>query len=189
MRPVGWSHFEINDNDEKLTEWQTISNYWEKQPRRDHLQVVVQLPASRVVQAPVVQAPVVPAPVVPAPVTLFEIQLHHFCAQYWGKGDDGRKAIYQESEINIPPVDESDDEDSDLASGSNGPAADVPISYKHIVLGSDYNEFFGKVMKSLLIREEYYAVKDFLEDIFSEKMQGVVVLGQPGIGKNSHYRR
>jgi hypothetical protein len=174
MQPVGWSHFEINDNDENLTGWRTISTYWEKQPRRDHLQVVVQLPASPVVQAPV--------PVVETIVTVFEIELRRFCAKYWGKGDDGRKAIYQEAEVDIPPVDV--DVDTDLASG---PIA-ASTSYKYISLGSDYEHFFGR-LASILVREEYYAMMDILQGIYDKEVQGVVVLGRPGIGKNSHYRR
>jgi hypothetical protein len=153
---------------EKLLD-KSITTYWNKQPLEDCIHVVVRRPDS---------------------TSPLEIQLRILCARYWGKGDDGRKVIYQEAEITIPPVDESDDEDTDLASGSNGPATGTfTYKFKCASLGPGFESFFGTNATGMLIREEYYGVMDCLRHLFDRQLRGAVVLGQPGIGKNLNYPR
>jgi hypothetical protein len=129
-----------------------------------------------------------------------------FCNKYWGTGEEGRKAIHKEIEVNIPPCFElqesgqsdglavgeppSDDDciDDDGATDDDGmessPSADIPTLFNTISLGPELSGFFGVELECLLIRKEYLSLRDHLEGLYANDERGVVVLGQPGIGKS-----
>jgi hypothetical protein len=133
----------------------------------------------------------------------FESQLRMFCKKYWGTGEEGRKAIRKEIEVNIPPCFElqesgqSDglavgeppsDDDDDGATDDDGmessPSADIPTIFNTISFEPELGGFFGVELECLLIRKEYLSLKEHLEGLYADNERGVIVLGQPGIGKS-----
>jgi len=129
-----------------------------------------------------------------------EGRLRIFCGKYWGTGEEGRRAICKQIEINIPPCFElqQSGQSDDLAIGDpqsvdeyidddetkSSPSDDTPTLFDIISLGPELDRFYGMEVDCLLIRKEYLSLKEHLEGLYAKGERGVVVLGQPGIGKS-----
>ena len=106
--------------------------------------------------------------------------------------------------MNIPSfikLQESSQSDSPLADGEpasdeiwttdddemdSSPSADNLTLFNIISLEHEFEGFFGLEVGSLLIRKEYIPMMEHLEGLYAKQERGVVVLGQPGIGKSLH---
>jgi hypothetical protein len=99
--------------------------------------------------------------------------------KYWGKGDEGRKLVYQQGTITLPNFLEED--------GSQFSATlDKPtMSYGILYPGAGFEDFFGRGHSKILVREEYPLMLKHLESLREAGSSGVVVTGQPGIGMRS----
>jgi hypothetical protein len=59
------------------------------------------------------------------------------------------------------------------------------VSYKTISLGADFENFFTPARNEILVRDEYVAMLDHIKTVQKKKgPRGIVVVGQPGIGKD-----
>jgi hypothetical protein len=139
-----------------------------------------------------------------------ESLLRLFCLRYWGRGAEGRRAIYQTRSMVVPylndPKDrevafdtaESEDESEDVAGDAPDPnSVDLanrtlktrattasPVSYTALSLGLEFKGFFPNGHDEILVRDEYLAMVNHIKTIQKQPHRhGVVVMGQPGIGE------
>jgi hypothetical protein len=136
--------------------------------------------------------------------------LRRFCRQYWGKGDEGRRGIYKEMTVFVPPI--IDDEvsgvcasnateaEADLDSGdrrgslpSTATEAEAQtdtstprgslVTFTSASLGPGFEGFFPRYSR-ILVRKDYVDMLDHIKTIQQDSWQrGLVVTGQPGIGE------
>ena len=139
-----------------------------------------------------------------------ETRLRKFCLRYWGRGDEGRREIYETRDISVPylndckydeavlgAIGESDgeseddvddesesgsgtDEDTDEGHRTSAPTSTVP--HTTLSLGPDFKGFFPKHDK-ILVRDEYPTMLNHIKLMQKRGCGGVVLTGQPGIGK------
>jgi hypothetical protein len=142
-----------------------------------------------------------------------ETRLRQFCSRFWGRGDEGRREIYETQDTIVPCLDDGRDDEvpfdaidegeledvaDDESGGGSGTgegdlivrpsntsaAATSTVSYTTLSLGPGFDDFFGPGRDKILVRDEYRAMLDHIETIQAKGSGGgAVVIGQPGIGK------
>jgi hypothetical protein len=142
-----------------------------------------------------------------------ETRLRQFCSRFWGRGDEGRREIYETRDTIVPCLDDGRDDEvpfdaidegelevvaDDESGGGSGTgegdltdrisntsaAATSTVPYTTLSLGPGFDDFFGSGRDKILVRDEYRAMLDYLETIQAKGSHGgAVVIGQPGIGK------
>lgn len=111
---------------------------------------------------------------------------------------EGESEDESEGESKDESEDESEDAAGDGSDNDSGPSGvdlahwtsntsttiTSPVSYTALSLGFDFKEFFPRGRDKILVRDEYPAMIKHIKTIQEQGSRGgVVVIGQPGIGK------
>ena len=127
-----------------------------------------------------------------------ERRLRLLCLKYWGRGDAAKSEIFQTQTIVVPSLDE-DQLSYPIDAIMVGSAPDHGVNsiqaiqidattsvreeYTILSLGNDFNGMFGAEYNKILVRDEYPEMLKFITADFDRRSKGIVVTGQPGIGK------
>jgi hypothetical protein len=95
--------------------------------------------------------------------------------KYWGKRDEGWKAIYKRGSITVPDLDES-------VPGSSASPTEAMTEYEFLDLGPGFESFFAG-NDTMLIRKEYLETLRHVTELCERGPGGAVLTGQPGVGK------
>ena len=93
--------------------------------------------------------------------------------RYWGKGDEGWKAIYKRGSITVPDLDEP-------MPGSSASPTEAMTEYEFLDLGPGFESFFAGNDTML---KEYLETLSHLTELCERGHGGAVLTGQPGVGK------
>jgi len=83
----------------------------------------------------------------------------------------------------VPHLFDLDEEEADVMKEGQTPL-NSQISYESIHLGSDFAGFFANDVDSIIIRDEYRHMLQYITGLCEDGERGVVLTGQSGIGKN-----
>jgi hypothetical protein len=137
-------------------------------------------------------------------------RFHLFCERYWGKGDAGREEIYQTYELLVPyhddilqdPTQSGTDHAQDSCGESShtqdievadrpyditATASSMKTTYKTLSIGSDFENFFGDLYDTILVRDEHVQLVQYLGRLQAEGAYQAVIAGRPGIGWQPFY--
>ena len=82
----------------------------------------------------------------------------------------------------VPHLFDLDEEEADVMTEGQSPL-NSQISYESIHLGSDFAGFFANDVDSIIIRDEYRHMLQYITGLCEDGERGVVLTGQSGIGK------
>jgi hypothetical protein len=80
-----------------------------------------------------------------------------------------------------------DTEGADQPYGATTTASSMKTTYKTLSPGSGFENFFGDLYDTILVRDEYVQLVQYLGRLQAEGRRGAVVAGRPGIGRQPHY--
>jgi hypothetical protein len=125
-------------------------------------------------------------------------QTHHTTVPYLNDPTDNEVTLDAAGESEGESEDEYEDAAGDGSDNDSGPSGvdlahctlntsttiTSPVSYTALSLGFGFKEFFPRGRDKILVRDEYPAMIKHIKTIQEQGSRGgVVVIGQPGIGK------